>query len=243
MKNGMEGGRFTALGHSRGLSSAASGHGSASSTAASVHGDHPSHFSSLASVQTSGPLSSLPSRSEGARALPTRTTSLSGKSDRLHRLEQRLSGLHAGLEKQRQQRYQHLIEKLQHVEEDVADVSAAGNEAQSVFREELRKIEADLRERQSELETDLARREQQTQEMERRLTRMLQTEQEALREVETSLMNAFTEKTKALREEILQSGQLREEQEASLRHYCEVEIPRLRDGLQQEVRERENMER
>ncbi|PHJ17837.1 hypothetical protein CSUI_008346 [Cystoisospora suis] len=182
----------------RGRSSLKSAHSSSVLSSNSGLGEgFSSQLSSYPSAQTTVSISSA-TRNE-SRPLPTKTSSLSGKSDRLHRLEQRLSGLHAGLEKQRQQRYQHLVEKLRQLEQEVSEATTSGNEAHAFFREELKRVEEELKERQVEVNSDMARREQQAQEMEHRLTKLLQNEQEALREVESSLMNSFTEKAKALR--------------------------------------------
>lgn len=63
---------------------------------------------------------------------------------------------------------QHLVEKLRQLEQEVSDVTTAGNEAHAYFREELKRVEEELKERQLEVGNDMARREQQAQEMEHR---------------------------------------------------------------------------
>lgn len=172
-----------------------------------------------------------------------RTSSFSGKSDRLHRLEQRLAGLHAGLEKQRRQRVQHLAQKLQQVEEEVRQVSSSSAGTQQALREQLRKVESELKESQTLVHADAAKREQQALDLEKKLSQLLDAEQQALRDLEGSLLKTFSEKTKKLQATILENGHLHQEEIAALREYCDEEIPKLREGLQREGREREEMER
>jgi len=55
-------------------------------------------------------------------------------------------------------------------------------------------------------------------------------------------VNLFESKTNSLKEEITTAGRLRMDNEANLRRYLDVDIPKLYEALREEVAQRENME-
>jgi len=70
----------------------------------------------------------------------------------------------------------------------------------------------------------------------------LAAEQEARRESEARVLQTFEAKTRGIREEMQAGGRLRMDNEANLRRYLEVDIPKLYESLKDEVENREVME-
>merc|ERR1719261_2117275 len=70
----------------------------------------------------------------------------------------------------------------------------------------------------------------------------LQSEQDARREAEQKIRRVFEDKTTYLKDEISHSGKVRMDNEAKLRRFLEVDIPKLYEGLKEEVENREAME-
>merc|ERR1719265_450876 len=70
----------------------------------------------------------------------------------------------------------------------------------------------------------------------------LQSEQDERREAEQKIRRVFEDKTTYLKDEILHSGKQRMDNEAKLRRFLEVDIPKLYEGLREEVENREQME-
>merc|ERR1712196_566310 len=86
------------------------------------------------------------------------------------------------------------------------------------------------------------RKEQEIVLIDQSLQATLSAEQEARREAEEKIIRVFEEKNTLLKDEILASGQVRMDNEAKLRRFLEVDIPKLYEGLKEEVENREAME-
>merc|ERR1719221_1048299 len=68
-----------------------------------------------------------------------------------------------------------------------------------------------------------------------RLQQALEQEQQARRDTEQRTLRGFEEKTAQLRDEIAREGRTRNEAEAALRKYVDVDIPKLYESLREEA--------
>eukprot|EP00922_Rhytidocystis_sp_ex-Travisia-forbesii_P040319 GHVS01060002.1.p1 GENE.GHVS01060002.1~~GHVS01060002.1.p1 ORF type:complete len:269 (-),score=49.79 GHVS01060002.1:247-1053(-) len=162
-------------------------------------------------------------------------------ADRVQRLSQRLSGIHAGLESERQLR-DSLHQKIGSLDHRIED----SKKEQDMKVTELRKQMASLCENaQCEAESRkkyLQSQNKEIEEMNARLTQTIERQYNKQQESEGRCLEEFESKTNALRDELLKEHMDLVDTQSLIQQYCNVEIPKLHDMLRSETRERAEME-
>merc|ERR1719253_1001850 len=111
-----------------------------------------------------------------------------------------------------------------------------------VLKEHMLIFQDALKSEQQNREEFQGRKEEDIVKIDQSLQVTLQAEQDARREAEQKVIRAFEEKNSCLKDEILHTGKVRMDNEAKLRRFLEVDIPKLYEGLKEEVENREAME-
>jgi len=162
--------------------------------------------------------------------------------ERIARLSDKLCVLHEGLDTDRNMRYQHLQGKMKQLDDRLTASQDSASHKFSVLKDQLLLF-------QNELDAERIRREDLAHAKHDEIARVdaalqakLLSEQEARRETESRILSTFEEKTNAIKEEVAKNGKYRMDNEANLRRYLEVDIPKLYESLKEEVQNRELME-
>lgn len=162
--------------------------------------------------------------------------------DRISRLSDKLCVLHEGLDQDRNTRFEHLQGKMRQLDERVSASQDTTNRKFSLMKEQLCVFQKDLDVERLNRENLAQEKHEEITQVDENLQATLQAEQEARRQTEARILHVFDSKTHALKDEVIKSGQLRMDNEASLRRYLEVDIPKLYESLKEEVDNREAME-
>merc|ERR1740129_291465 len=169
----------------------------------------------------------------GAAPGGQRSGSGSGGSyyDRISKLSERLSGLQQGLEHERNVRFDHLSVKMQDVDARLQSSQDAVQRECGQLKEQLSKFQRDFDEERLNREGLQDAKSKELSAIDVRLQQQLELEQHARRESEAKVLRSFDEKTATLREEIAREVRTRQEAEAALRRYVDVDIPKLEESL------------
>ncbi|CEM23209.1 unnamed protein product [Vitrella brassicaformis CCMP3155] len=167
---------------------------------------------------------------------------VSAHQERIHKLSQRLSGLHAGLEMERQSRFEQLQTRLKALDERVVHSSETATKKINQIKEQMSQFQADIEQQRQALEDLNLRKQEAIEGVDKRISEMLEEEQAALRETEKRLIHTIEHKTKALSEAMLSEKKSREASQEQLRNYLEADIPKLCSSLRDETAQREAME-
>eukprot|EP00933_Yihiella_yeosuensis_P016713 TRINITY_DN14170_c2_g3_i1.p1 TRINITY_DN14170_c2_g3~~TRINITY_DN14170_c2_g3_i1.p1 ORF type:complete len:264 (+),score=80.06 TRINITY_DN14170_c2_g3_i1:109-900(+) len=132
--------------------------------------------------------------------------------------------------------------KLTTLDERVSTCQDLSHKKFMALKEQLLKFQKDLDSERTLREASEQAKTEEVVSLDASLQANLRAEQEALRETETRVLSIFETKTNTLKEEMIRSGKLRMENEANLRRYLEVDIPKLYESLKEEVSNREAME-
>ncbi|CAK0904871.1 unnamed protein product [Prorocentrum cordatum] len=181
--------------------------------------------------------------------------------ERIARLSDKLCVLHAGLDQDRNTRFEHLQGKMRQLDEKVCASQDSTGKKFSVLKGQLLAFQSDLDEERScrerlaqDKQEEIARVDEALQGELAAREASLAAEQEARRESEARVLQTFEAKTRGIREEMQANGRLRMDlwggkgavvqgdNEANLRRYLEVDIPKLYESLKEEVGSREAME-
>mmetsp|Transcript_54673 Transcript_54673/g.98207 ORF Transcript_54673/g.98207 Transcript_54673/m.98207 type:complete len:262 (-) Transcript_54673:143-928(-) len=172
----------------------------------------------------------------------TNADSTSVYRDRVARLTDKLSVLHEGLDQDRNTRFDHLQGKMKQLDERLSVSQDAAAKKFGILKEQMLIFQEDLKNERMHRENLAETKEQEINRVDTNLKSILQSEQDSRRETEEKILKTFEEKTAQLKDEINQSGRVRMDNEATLRRFLEVDIPKLYEGLKEEVQNRETME-
>jgi len=139
-------------------------------------------------------------------------------------------------------KYDFLQEKLRKLDDRVAISSSVSTKKFASLKEQLVRFQKELDGEREHRESFSKAKSAELITANEALEEALLAEQAALRETEARIVNLFESKTNSLKEEITTAGRLRMDNEANLRRYLDVDIPKLYEALREEVAQRENME-
>lgn len=162
--------------------------------------------------------------------------------DRINNLTSKLSTLHEGIDKDRNSRYDHLQNKMKHLDERLSASQDASAKKFGVLKDHMLIFQQSLKAEQENRDAFQLRKEDEIVQIDVALQATLVAEQDARREAEQKIIRVFEEKNAYLKDEILNCGKSRLDSEAKLRRFLEVDIPKLYEGLKEEVENREAME-
>jgi len=162
--------------------------------------------------------------------------------DRITNLTTKLSSMHEGLDKDRSSRYDHLQVKMKQLDERLSASQDASQKKFGVLKDHVFLFQETVKKEREIREQYIVSKEQEIVKVDQALQIKLQEEQDERRGAEDRIRRVFEDKTTYLKDEILHSGQMRNDNEAKLRRFLEVDIPKLYEGLKEEVDNREAME-
>jgi len=162
--------------------------------------------------------------------------------DRVTNLTTKLSNMHEGLDKDKASRYDHLQGKMKHLDERLSASQDAGAKKFGVLKDHMLLFQDALQSERVNRELLAEAKEQEILKVDAALQITLRSEQDARKEAEQKILRVFEDKTSYLKDEITHSGKVRMDNEAKLRRFLEVDIPKLYEGLREEVENRELME-
>jgi len=162
--------------------------------------------------------------------------------DRINRLSERLSGLHQGLEHERNSRFDQLGQRMYDVDLRLQTTQDSLTGDLAHLKEQLANFQRDFEEEKFNREAVSDAKSKELTAADLRLQQALDAEQQARREAEAKVLKSFEDRTNMLREEIVREGRSRAEAEAALRRYVDVDIPKLYENLREEAQSRESME-
>merc|ERR1719277_1078779 len=162
--------------------------------------------------------------------------------DRIARLNESLLGLQDGLDTERTSRFEDLQGKMTLLDEKVNLSQDMKAHKFHVLKEQLEFFGNSVNcERLSREEiAEEKRRDIET--MDKALGAALAEELEERNETESRVMHIFETRTNELKEEVIKAGRDGIATEANFRKYLEVDIPKLRQYLEEEIENRETME-
>jgi len=162
--------------------------------------------------------------------------------DRVSNLTTKLASMHEGLDKDRSTRFDSLHVKMKHLDERLAAQQDASQKKFCVLKDHMLVFQDSIKEEQACREELAQRKEEEILRIDKNLQVILQKEQEERKKAEQVILRVFEDKTAYLKDEISHSGKVRMDNEAKLRRFLEVDIPKLYEGLKEEVEAREAME-
>merc|ERR1712224_719411 len=131
---------------------------------------------------------------------------------------------------------------MKHLDERLAASQDAATKKFNVLKDQMFIFQDALKEERVFREELEVSKEKEIVKVDAALQATLQAEQEALRATSEKILKVFEDKTACLKDEISSSSKVRTENEARLRRFLEVDIPKLYEGLKEEVENREIME-
>lgn len=163
--------------------------------------------------------------------------------ERIERLSAKLNVVHEGVASgEKASKYDYLQEKVRKLDEKVAVSVDASQKKFSVIREQLVQFQKEV-DHECKSRDDLANAQGKgISDIDKNMHKLLAAEQKELKDTEQRILQAFASKTNALKEQLTSSSKQRLENEANLRKYLDVDIPRLYEALKEEVNNREAME-
>jgi len=162
--------------------------------------------------------------------------------DRITNLTTKLSSMHEGLDKDRSSRYDHLQFRMKQLDERLSASQDASKKKFDVLKDHVLIFQETLKGEREVREQYVAAKEKEIAKVDQSLQVVLKSEQDERREAEQVIRKVFEDKTLYLKDEILHSGKIRMDNEAKLRRFLEIDIPKLYEGLKEEVEKREQME-
>jgi len=162
--------------------------------------------------------------------------------DRVTNLTNKLSSMHDGMDKDRNSKYDHLQGKMKHLDERLSASQDASLKKFGVLKDHMLIYQEVVKEEREHREKYCQNKEEEIAKVDVALQALLVSEQEARKVAEQKIRRVFEDKTTYLKDEILHSGKERNDNEAKLRRFLEVDIPKLYEGLREEVENREQME-
>mmetsp|Transcript_2868 Transcript_2868/g.8107 ORF Transcript_2868/g.8107 Transcript_2868/m.8107 type:complete len:290 (-) Transcript_2868:69-938(-) len=162
--------------------------------------------------------------------------------DRMSILSDKLCVLHSGLDQDRNVRYEHLQGKLRALDDRVGASQDATHKKFVVLKDQIVQFQRELSSEQMLRDSMVIEKEEEIKNIAESLRASLSAEQEERRASERRILQIFEKKTQAVKEEVNDLGNTRVNNEANLRRYLEVDIPKLYENLKEEVDSREAME-
>lgn len=161
---------------------------------------------------------------------------------RVAQLSSKLCVLHDGLHHDSRQRWDHLHQKMQNLDERRAMVEEATAKKFTALAEHLAVFRKELEDQKDKRHHLVNAQQERITNLQATLRDGLTDEQKALQATEQRLVEVFKSKTDALKEEILSTAKTRDENASTVRHYLEIDLPKLTQGLQEEEINRQAME-
>jgi len=158
-------------------------------------------------------------------------------------LSDKLLSLHAGLDDERNARFEQLQGKIKSLDDRLSAWQNIGAKKYNVVKgqfcvfEDAMKLEKAKREEVARGNTEEIAAFAQT------LDAALKGEQNSLRSAEERILQVFESKRVAIRDDMLSIGRTAGNNEANLRRYLEDDVPRLYEMLREETKSREQMEK
>ncbi|SOV12742.1 conserved Plasmodium protein, unknown function [Plasmodium sp. DRC-Itaito] len=159
-------------------------------------------------------------------------------SERLQRLEKRLSGLHFSIELQKNEKIDKLNEKINTLEEKLIEMHENSNKTFEKLNEKLNDIRNDVTNYKNELEEFKNDHKKKLQLLEEKAEDFINKEKEDWSRLKIKLVKDFQHKAALLKEEMVEEYGLIEEKEDSLRKYYDCEINNIKSIIQNEISER-----
>ncbi|EUR74264.1 hypothetical protein PFBG_01622 [Plasmodium falciparum 7G8] len=159
-------------------------------------------------------------------------------SERLQRLEKRLSGLHFSIELQKNEKIDKLNEKINSLEEKLIEMHENSNKTFEKLNEKLNDIRNDVTNYKNELEEFKNDHKKKLQLLEEKAEDFINKEKEDWSRLKIKLVKDFQHKAALLKEEMVEEYGLIEEKEDSLRKYYDCEINNIKSIIQNEISER-----
>lgn len=162
--------------------------------------------------------------------------------ERIARLSEKLNVVQEDSRDDKDARIDALQAKLKQLDERVASSQDISQKKFSTLKEQLIKFQRELDAERKTREGQAQGKQDEIGQLRLQLQSSLEAEQEVLRETENRILSLFESKTSSLKDDMIKSGRLRMDNEANLRRYLEVDIPKLYESLKEEVGNREAME-
>jgi len=162
--------------------------------------------------------------------------------DRVSNLTKKLGHLHEGETKEKSTIQSMLQDRMKKLDERLTASQDASTKKFNVLKEGMAIFQDTLKSETAHRDALKESKDQETVRVDAALQEVLQSEQDARKVAEQRILKVFEEKSAHLKDEIGHSGKERMDNEAKLRRFLEVDIPKLYEGLKEEVENRELME-
>ncbi|EUD66702.1 hypothetical protein C922_03027 [Plasmodium inui San Antonio 1] len=159
-------------------------------------------------------------------------------SERLQRLEKRLSGLHFSIELQKNEKIDKLNEKINLLEEKLVEMNENSNRTFEKLNEKLNDIRVDVNNYKTDLEEFKNDHRKKLEILQKKAEEFIDKEKEEWNKLKIKLIKDFQNKTSLLKEEMTEEYGLLQEKEESLRRFYDNEIANLKSVVQDEINER-----
>jgi len=163
--------------------------------------------------------------------------------DKITELSDTLLGLHAGIDDERNDRFEKLQAKIRGLDDRLAAWQNAGAKEFSSVKDQLLLFQDELDGERHKREALCARKAAEIAQLDKELKGALEAEQNNLRQTESRILQVFDNKTNGLEDEMSRMGRAAGDNLANLRRYLEEDVPRLYSMLREETQSREVMER
>eukprot|EP01069_Polyplicarium_translucidae_P003529 Polyplicarium_translucidae@DN2337_c0_g1_i6.p1 len=162
-------------------------------------------------------------------------------ADRIARLSQRLSGLHAGLEAERTSRSEHLRGIVKATDERLLSVHEGNASRFDSMKEQIASLQTELRLNRDARDAFLADMQREVTDIDSRVTQAMETDRQDRLEFENRIFAVFDEKTKALRDEVAQEEAAKADNESLVAKFVD-ENAQISTALQFEQQQRDTAE-
>jgi len=162
--------------------------------------------------------------------------------DRVSNLTNKLSAMHEGENNERSSMYDTLQGKMRKLDEKLSTAQDAGTKKFTVLKANLMQFQKVLKEETEHRDAVTEEKADEILKVDAALQAVLLSEQDDRKAAELKILKEFDEKYEFLKDEITGSGKERMGNESKLRRFLEVDIPKLYEGLKEEVESREQME-
>lgn len=175
------------------------------------------------------------------RPIPSDHRSTTPYGERVQRLNQRLSGIHAGLESERQLR-ENLYQQIGSLQSRVEEFRGESQGDLQVLQKQVAGLSETF-----QIEGEMRKQYESTQNRDIKEIRLHMTEtidkiRVRAQEAEQKCLTEFEIKTNALRDELLKEHLNLVDTQTLMQQYCNVEIPKVHESLKLETKARAEME-
>lgn len=164
-------------------------------------------------------------------------------SEKLQRLEKRLSGLGFSIDLQRNEKIEKLSERVHSLDMKLMDIKGNSEKSYQRLTEKLNDIHTDLENYRNELEEFKKHHKEKLEKLEKKTNTLMEKQKEEWHNLKDKLIKDFQNKATSLKTEIIEGYEIFEEKQEMLKKYYDCELKKLVSLIQNEINERVKTEK